>query len=706
MRSLSVQWKITLLAGCCLIITSLSLIGFSIYNATSNQQVIKSQSSESVINKTQQLLASVSQLNAQETQRYVDEAVYRAEMLAASAQFLKNNADENFTPSEELRTALDEMVRRSVLNFDSIQGAYLVFQPDLLDGEDANYVDADYVGSNEKGRFAPYWKVADNGENVLANVLSEPILSDDSNSERFYCPLSSGQTCISTPRVVNSGGTALLTSSISVPILVDDVAIGFLGIDLRLDGLTSVVTQSDQSLFDGAGAVYVVSLDGSVIASDDSSIAVGSVFQSDNTNSDLMTDFIFGGEVTTQWSENGEWLLAFAPVTAANQTWGVLFEIPRESVVADANRLDSIISTKVSEGIQTEVIAGVIFILFGLAIIAFSSLSIVKPIRQVVERLNDIASGEGDLTQRLEVKSQDEIGQLSQGFNLFLDKLQHTIKEVIQTTEQVASTTSQAKASASSTRESSESQFKEVDLVATAAEEMTQTAGLVVQNAEVAVDAACEANRSARQGQQVIELSAGEMRKLVERMSSAVPIVEELAKNNGNITEILSVIEGISEQTNLLALNAAIEAARAGEQGRGFAVVADEVRNLASRTQSSVGEIRAVIDKVHAGTQDVVEAIQEGNILANDTALHVQNAVEDLGSIFTSIEEISDMNSQIVRAAEEQQSVSGEVNQSVVNIRDLSAKILEQAAASEQVGSEIEQLSQQQQKLVNQFKVE
>ncbi|NOI89062.1 methyl-accepting chemotaxis protein [Vibrio splendidus] len=705
MRSLSVQWKITLLAGCCLIITSLSLIGFSIYNATSNQQVIKSQSSESVINKTQQLLASVSQLNAQETQRYVDEAVYRAEMLAASAQFLKNNADENFTPSEELRTALDEMVRRSVLNFDSIQGAYLVFQPDLLDGEDANYVDADYVGSNEKGRFAPYWKVADNGENVLANVLSEPILSDDSNSERFYCPLSSGQTCISTPRVVNSGGTALLTSSISVPILVDDVAIGFLGIDLRLDGLTSVVTQSDQSLFDGAGAVYVVSLDGSVIASDDSSIAVGSVFQSDNTNSDLMTDFIFGGEVTTQWSENGEWLLAFAPVFAANQTWGVLFEIPRESVVADANRLDSIISTKVSEGIQTEVIAGVIFILFGLAIIAFSSLSIVKPIRQVVERLNDIASGEGDLTQRLEVKSQDEIGQLSQGFNLFLDKLQHTIKEVIQTTEQVASTTSQAKASASSTRESSESQFKEVDLVATAAEEMTQTAGLVVQNAEVAVDAACEANRSARQGQQVIELSAGEMRKLVERMSSAVPIVEELAKNNGNITEILSVIEGISEQTNLLALNAAIEAARAGEQGRGFAVVADEVRNLASRTQSSVGEIRAVIDKVHAGTQDVVEAIQEGNILANDTALHVQNAVEDLGSIFTSIEEISDMNSQIVRAAEEQQSVSGEVNQSVVNIRDLSAKILEQAAASEQVGSEIEQLSQQQQKLVNQFKV-
>ncbi|MEZ9056746.1 methyl-accepting chemotaxis protein [Vibrio pelagius] len=705
MRSLSVQWKITLLSGCCLLITSLSLIGFSIYNASSNQQVIKSQSSDSVIHKTEQLLSSVSQLNAQETQRYVDEAIYRAEMLAASAKFLKTNAEENFTPSEELRTALDEMIRRSVLDFDSILGAYLVFRPEMLDGEDGNYVDADYVGSNEVGRFAPYWKLADNGENVLSNVLSEQTLNDNSNSERFYCPLSSGQTCISTPKVVTSGGQSLLTSSISVPIMIDDTPIGFLGIDLRLDSLTQIVAKSDADLFDGNGALYVVSLDGSVIAADDTSISIGSQFVSTNTSNDQLTDFMFGGEAMTQWSENGEWLLAFAPVIAANQTWGVLLEIPRDSVVADADLLDAIISDKLSEGVKTELIAGGLFIVIGLGVIAFASLSIVKPIRQVVERLDDIASGEGDLTQRLEVKSQDEVGQLAQGFNRFLDKLQPTIKEVIATSEQVANTTSAAKSSASSTRQSSESQFKEVDLVATAAEEMTQTASLVVQNAEIAVGAASEANSSAKQGQQVIELSAGEMRKLVERMSSAVPIVEELAKNNTNITDILGVIEGISEQTNLLALNAAIEAARAGEQGRGFAVVADEVRNLASRTQASVGEIRQVIDKVQAGTQDVVEAIQEGNILANDTALHVQNAVEDLGSIFTSIEAISDMNNQIVRAAEEQQSVSGEVNQSVVNIRDLSAQILEQASRSEEQGNQIDTLSQQQQALVNQFKV-
>ncbi|WP_394248321.1 methyl-accepting chemotaxis protein [Vibrio profundi] len=705
MRSLSVQWKITLLAGCCLLITSLSLIGFSIYNATSNQQVIKTQSSESVIDKSQQLLASVSQLNAMEVQKYLDEAIYRAEMLASTAMFLKTNAEENFTPSEELRTALDEMVRRSVIEFDSIQGAYLVFRPHMLDSEDDNYIEADYVGSNEIGRFAPYWKVSENGENILSNVLSEETLKDSSNSERFYCPLSSGETCVSTPKLVDSDQGKILTTSISVPILIDDVAIGFMGIDLRLDGLTAIAQASDQSLFGGSGAVYVVSLDGSVIATDNQSIQVGSAFSSQQVSNDVMTDFLFGGEVFTQWSDNQQWLLSFAPVQAANQVWGVLFEMPRSSVVADAERLDSVISAKVEEGVRTEITAGIIFVLLGLAVIFIASLSIVKPIREVVSRLNDIASGEGDLTQRLEVKSQDEIGQLAQGFNLFLDKLQQTIKQVVVTTEQVADTTTKVKQTASDTRISSDSQFKEVDLVATASEEMTQTAGLVVQNAEIAVEAANQANSSAKQGQQVIELSAEEMIKLVDRMTSAVPIVEELAKNNGNITEILTVIEGISEQTNLLALNAAIEAARAGEQGRGFAVVADEVRSLASRTQSSVGEIREVIGKVHTGTQDVVEAIQEGNVLANDTAAHVQNAVQDLSAIFESISAISDMNSQIVKAAEEQQSVSGEVNQSVSNIRDLSAQILEHAGSSEQVGNEIDRLSKEQQSLVNQFKV-
>jgi methyl-accepting chemotaxis protein len=294
---------------------------------------------------------------------------------------------------------------------------------------------------------------------------------------------------------------------------------------------------------------------------------------------------------------------------------------------------------------------------------------------------------------------------LAYNFNLFLEKLQGTIKEVIQTSNQVADTTARAEQAATQIKNSSDSQFKEVDLVATASEEMTQTAGLVFQNADMAVNSATKANEAATESQQVIENCAVEMSRLVEQMSNAVPIVEELAKHNLSITEILAVIEGISEQTNLLALNAAIEAARAGEQGRGFAVVADEVRNLASRTKDSLSEIGSVIDNIQSGTKQVVAVIHSGNELANNTSTQVVQAVSELGSVFEAISEITDMNTQIVRAAEEQQAVSTEVNQSVSNIRDLSAEILRQASSAEKVGKEIAHISIEQQTILNQFKV-
>ncbi|WP_038174540.1 methyl-accepting chemotaxis protein [Vibrio pacinii] len=705
MRTLSVQWKITLLAGFCLLVTSLSLIGFSVYNAVTNQDQIKAQSAESVSDKSEQIVETRALLNATEVSEYLNEALYRAEMLASSAMFQKTLSEENFGDSETLRTALDEMVRRAVVDFDAIQGAYLVFKPDLLDSEDSNYIDAEYVGSNEIGRFAPYWMIAQNGENVVANVLSEATLTDNSNSERFFCPIASATTCITSPRIVNQDNGRFLATSISVPLLIDDIAIGFFGIDLRLDSLVNVVANSDKELFSGNGSVNLMSLNGTLIASDSSKTQVGQPFVTDTLSNQQLTDLLFGQEVSTQWSKDGQWLQVFAPIVIANQTWGILFDMPRDSVLADALALDATISQQVESSIATELLAGIILVLFGLATIAVSASRLVKPIRQVVTRLEDIASGEGDLTQRLDVSSQDEIGQLAQGFNKFLDKLQSIISDVVDTTLQIGTTSQQSTIAAQQTRASSDSQFKEVDLVATAAEEMTQTASLVVQNAETAVNAAELANEAAGSGQNVVEQSQTEMARLVERMTAAVPVVEELANNNANITEILSVIEGISEQTNLLALNAAIEAARAGEQGRGFAVVADEVRNLASRTQDSVGEIRHVIENVQKGTRDVVQAIQEGNDLANDSASHVKRAAAELNHIFEAIASINDMNSQIVRAAEEQQSVSAEVNQSVSNIRDLSAQILSQAEESETVSSQIGALSNKQQQLVSQFKV-
>ncbi|WP_047688331.1 methyl-accepting chemotaxis protein [Vibrio sp. ZOR0018] len=705
MRTLSVQWKITLLAGLCLLITSLSLIGFSVYNAVNNQQAIKQQSSDSVINKSQQLLETRALLNATEVSEYLSEAMYRAQMLADTALFFKSNTEENFGESEALRTSLDEMVRKTVVNYPNVQGAYLVFKPNLLDSEDDNYQNADYVGSNEIGRFAAYWITSSNGENVVANVLSEVALKDEGNSERFACPLTTASACISSPKIVIQDNETFLTSSLSVPILIDGVAIGFFGIDLKLSPLVAIALSSDQSLFGGSGKVFIVSLNNTLIATDERELTLGAPLADSVLTTKEIANLLAEGKVHSQWNSDRQWLSVFAPIQVANQTWGVVFEMPTSSVLADANQLDQIITQQVENGVRAELLVGALLVFLGLAIIALAATQIVKPIRAVVERLQDIASGEGDLTQRLVISSHDEIGDLARGFNQFLDKLQAIIQQIVESANQVAQTTEQARQSAVQTRSRSESQFKEMDMVATASEEMTQTASLVVQNAEAAVQAASQANHSALTGQDVIRASEAEMHKLVVRMSDAVPVVEELAQNNINITEILTVIEGISQQTNLLALNAAIEAARAGDQGRGFAVVADEVRNLAQRTQNSVGEIRKVIEKVQQGTEGVVEVIQQGNALANGTAMQVQKAVAELEIVFESISAINDMNSQIVKAAQEQQAVSGEVNLNLSNIRDLSAQILTLVGESESVGAQISQLSAKQQHLVGQFKV-
>ncbi|MEI2563394.1 methyl-accepting chemotaxis protein [Vibrio metoecus] len=706
MRQISVQWKITLLSGLCLVFTSLALIGFSIYNARVSQQTAKQQSAESVIDKSQQLLQTGALLNATEISEYLSEAIYRAEMLASNALFLKNNSEENFGESEVLRTSLDEMVRKSVLGFDTIEGAYLVFRPNMLDNEDSNYVNADYVGSNDIGQFAAYWTKAANGQNVVSRVLTQAQLVQESDKERFACPITSAAACISSPRVVELDTGSHLAASLSVPILIDGVAIGFYGIDLTLAPLVPIAQKSDRNLFEGEGKVSIVSLNNLLVASDDPKLTLGSAFQSEHLARGAVDSLLQAGEVKTQWSGDGLWLVVFAPITVANQNWGVIFEMPRGSVMQDADQLDVLLTKQLERGIRSELVVGTSLVLIGLGVVALMAMRLVKPIRAVAYRLQDISSGEGDLTQRLNVTSTDEIGQLAQGFNLFMDKLQPIIRRVVDNTGQVVATTEHAKATVASTRYSSEAQFKEVDSVATAAEEMTQTSAHVVENAQRAVSAANEAQQAAQTGDQVIRHSQAQMNQLVERMNLTVPVVEELARNNAGIVEILSVIEGISEQTNLLALNAAIEAARAGDQGRGFAVVADEVRNLASRTQASVGEIRTVINQVELGTQEVVNAIQGSNQTAQVTAEQVADAVTQLNRVFSAIHAINEMSHQIVQAAQDQQSVSSQVTESVVNIRDLSAKILKESEESEKVGKQIAHLSLEQRNLVAQFKVD
>ena len=707
MGSLSVQWKITLLSGCCILLVAISLISFTLSSSTSNQEIIQVQTSNSVGEKSEQLLMSEANTQASIVQKYLDEATYRAEMLAESIAFLQYNAEENFTSSDQLRNSVSELLKRSVQNFDNMHAAFTTFLPDMLDGEDGNYANADYVSSNDKGRFSAYWYKNSQNEPTLTIKSEQQInntslaVSGQASNFWYSCSTLNNRTCVIEPYLYNENGTSQLISTITVPLRKDGDIIGVTGIDLKINVLQQYALRADQALFSGAGKVQIVSNNGQLIATDGDASAIGS-----QITDPQLKQWLVDGVTQSQWSKDQQSLTVFMPIKLNAVNWGVVITMPRTNVMADALALNQLMEVQAAESLKVQIITGVIVTLFGLVIIWFAAVKLVAPIKAIASRLQDIATGEGDLTQRLDVRTADEIGELAIWFNRFLDKIQGTIKDVIETSDVMSKTSKKAEQIALQSRQSSESQFREVDMVATASEEMTQTSALVLANADRAAEMASQAEQSAQSGQAIVQQSADTMQELVERMAMAVPIANELEKNGGNISAILSVIEGISEQTNLLALNAAIEAARAGEQGRGFAVVADEVRQLASRTHDSVDQIRVVIEDLQNGTRSVTNAISEGNHLALETATQVKKAVSSLADISSFVADIQVMNSEIVNAASEQKTVSTEVNGNVANIRDLSQSILDQSTEAEKVGQTIAKLSSQQQVLVGQFKVD
>ncbi|MGR5146498.1 methyl-accepting chemotaxis protein [Photobacterium alginatilyticum] len=704
MRSLSVQWKITLMAGVGLLLTVLVLTSLSFYFSGQSQQLVSEQSFTSLRNKSQDVVQAQAERQAIYVQQYFDEAIYRAEMLAQSVLFLKYNAEENFTNSSELRGSINELLRRSVNEFSNIYGAFVVFTPDGLDGEDSNYHGADYVGANDKGRFAPYWSKA-GADEAEQYIIAEQEIVDSGSNQWFNCSLDTKQTCVLDPQIAKRGIGGQLVSTITIPLSVDGEAVGVMGIDIRLDALQAVISEVDTNLYRGAGKVSLLSKNGTIVAWDQANNRPGSQF----TNSDglpaELSSWLSTGNDYVGWSQDQQWLQAYTPVELGQVSWGVVIQLPSEQVLAEAIALDKTIAIQRDESSRIQIIASVVIAFAGLLVVLLAASRLVAPIKKVAERLKDIASGEGDLTQRLDVAQQDEVGELALWFNRFLDKLQNTISQVVVAVDEVSKTATEAADVASQTRDGSQSQFKEVDMVATAAEEMAQTAEQVVHHTETAVVAASQADISAQDGQTVIQTSAQSMGTLVSQMEAAVPVAKDLENNSEDINQILQVIEGISEQTNLLALNAAIEAARAGDQGRGFAVVADEVRQLASRTQDSVGQIRTVIEVLQQGTRDVVGAIEQGNQLAGDTAQQVGQAVDSLKQITDAVKAIQSMNEQIMHAAQEQQAVSGEVNSNVANIRHLSESILNQAENSAGIGERLTSLAKHQQELAGQFKV-
>tara|TARA_R110000796_G_scaffold27942_13_gene76813 strand:- start:16355 stop:18019 length:1665 start_codon:yes stop_codon:yes gene_type:complete len=339
---------------------------------------------------------------------------------------------------------------------------------------------------------------------------------------------------------------------------------------------------------------------------------------------------------------------------------------------------------------------------FGVVLMAHK---MVVPIQNMATSLNDIAKGEGDLTKRLDITSEDEIGQLGSAFNLFIDKLQHIMGDVAGATDRVKQAAQSINGQTVSMTEQLYNHNNEIDQIVTAITEMSATAHDVAHNTNMVAEATHAASDNVTKAQDCVDTSLTEVSNLMSQIDNAAANVKSLSEQSKKINSVLSVIGGIADQTNLLALNAAIEAARAGEQGRGFAVVADEVRNLASRTQASTVEINEMLSELHKLVTQTVQTMEESQVSCLSSVESSRAISESLGAVTSSVTSINDMSTQIATAATEQSSVTEEINRNINSVQEIVNTLLVASQDASGMSKTVADDGQTLAELVGQFKI-
>ncbi|MFM5412136.1 methyl-accepting chemotaxis protein [Aeromonas veronii] len=329
---------------------------------------------------------------------------------------------------------------------------------------------------------------------------------------------------------------------------------------------------------------------------------------------------------------------------------------------------------------------------------------VTKPLADAVLALNDIANGDGDLTQRLKVQSQDEIGQLASAFNRFVERIQSVVSQVGETSNHLFSAVDKLHHLSEHYDHQMQGHSRETDQVVTAVTEMSSTAQEVAASASNAATATSDAARESDAARGVVSGAINSINRLVGEVHTASGVIEQLAQETAKIGSVVEVIRGIAEQTNLLALNAAIEAARAGEQGRGFAVVADEVRSLAGRTQQSTKEINEMLQRLQGGVKQAVEVMQASEDRSQETVQEASYIASSLDSMVMAVSTINDMNIQIATAAEEQHAVSEEINKNLVAIQQIVSELTSAAVESNSTTRDLASTGDKLRKLVSQFR--
>lgn len=543
----------------------------------------------------------------------------------------------------------------------------------LLQAANSGKFDMIYVGTNK-------------GEMIVSNDWNAPAGYDPRQRPWYQGAVAANRMMITAP--YTDAGTGQLIISMAEPFKLDTVE-GVIAGDISLQSLIQNVNSIAKE------GVYGILVDGegNLIAHKNPAMALKSATQlSSDMTKDEIRNLANSGKPRTMLIDGKNSIVYFAPIPGYEWYFGLVYD--EDTAFAANNSLlkQSLLATI----LQLLIVAG------GAAYIITLSL---KPLSAMGDAVAELAQGNGDLTRRIKIRRDDEVGAVARQINLFIDMLHGMMSALAASARELDGQAKQSHTMASHNDESLARQQSEISQIATAVHEMSATATEVASNAEQTAAAAHASAASCDHGKQVIINNQSSITNLAGQVEQASNIIQELEKNAQEINTILSTIQGIAEQTNLLALNAAIEAARAGEQGRGFAVVADEVRVLSKRTHSSTVEIRAMIETLQRNTQQAVHTMHQSQQLAQNSVADAGNATLALEQITHSISEISDMATQISSAAEEQRAVTDEVGRNIQATKDVSDELSHAANNANQLAERLKMIALRINEQVNNFHV-
>ncbi|MBM1186718.1 methyl-accepting chemotaxis protein [Pseudomonas lundensis] len=463
--------------------------------------------------------------------------------------------------------------------------------------------------------------------------------------------------------------------------------LGVVGTDLTLKTVTDSINALD---FSGMGYAFLISGDGKILVHPDNTLVMKNLKDIYPHDTPPISSDI--SEVTLDGKER---IVTFAPVKGLGSVnWYVGLSIDKAQAFAMLSTFRT-----------SAIIATVIAVISIIALLGLLIRLLMQPLHVMTRAMQNIAQGEGDLTRRLVVESKDEFGTLGSAFNQFVERIHTSMTEVASATEHVNEVALRVVSASNSSMVNSDEQASRTNSVAAAINELGAAAQEIARNAAQASHQASDARGLAEEGQQVVERSIGSMQQLSQMLSTSSGHIESLNDKTVNIGQILEVITSISQQTNLLALNAAIEAARAGEAGRGFAVVADEVRNLAHRTQESAQQVQKMIEELQVSARDSVNTMEESQRHSKDSVEIANSAGARLTSVTERIGEIDGMNQSVATATEEQTSVVESINMDITEINTLNQEGVENLQATLRACSDLEQQAARLKQLVGSFRI-